>query len=113
MCRYGVFPKVNPRRGAVGVTHRALVGLLPSVSAHVNHQHVLSLEWLLLPRAVVPAAHKLLLLPVDVVVIDVLQTQTHTHTKRVNSRFSSQTIGTLVFIKAVLYHEYLSFGFGV
>ena len=59
-----------PRRAAG--THAALVGLLPGVSAHVDHQHVLSLEWLLLPGALSPAAHKLLLLSVDVVVVDVL-----------------------------------------
>lgn len=46
---------------------------LPRVAAHVNHQHVLSFEGLLLPRTLLPAAHELLLLPVDVVVIDVLR----------------------------------------
>ena len=51
----------------------ALVRLLPGVSAHVDHQHVLGLEGLLLPGTLVPAAHKLLLLPVDVVVVDVLE----------------------------------------
>lgn len=69
--------------GGGSITHRALVWFLPRVSAHVNHQHVLSFEGLLLPRTVVPAAHKLLLLSVDVVIIDVLwdaQTHTHTHT---------------------------------
>ena len=39
---------------------------------HVDHQHVLRLEWLLLTRAFLPSTHKLLLLPVDVVIIDVL-----------------------------------------
>lgn len=53
-------------------THRALVRFLPRVAAHVNHQHVLSFEGLLLPRTLVPAAHELLLLSMDVVVIDVL-----------------------------------------
>lgn len=53
-------------------THRALVGLLACVSAHVHHKHVLCLEGLLLTRAGLPAAHKLLLLPVDVLVVDVL-----------------------------------------
>lgn len=52
--------------------HRALVWLLSGVPAHVHHQHVLSLEGLLLPRAVLPAADELLLLPVDVIVVDVL-----------------------------------------
>lgn len=54
------------------LTHRALVRFLPRVPAHVNHQHVLSFEGLLFPRTLVPAAHELLLLPVDVVIIDVL-----------------------------------------
>lgn len=41
--------------------------------AHVDHQHVLCLEGLLLSRAFLPPAHKLLLLPVDVVIVDVLE----------------------------------------
>lgn len=71
----------DPREGR-SITHRALVWFLPRVSAHVNHQHVLGFEGLLLPRTVVPAAHKLLLFSVDVVIIDVLwDTQdTNTHT---------------------------------
>lgn len=52
--------------------HRALVGLLSSVPSHVHHQHVLSFEGLLLPRAVLPAADKLLLLPMDMIIVDVL-----------------------------------------
>lgn len=52
--------------------HRALVRLLARVPAHVHHQHVLRLEGLLLPRAGLPAAHELLLLPVDVLIVDVL-----------------------------------------
>lgn len=52
--------------------HRALVWLLPGVPSHVHHQHVLSLEGLLFPCAVLPAADKLLLLPVNVIVVDVL-----------------------------------------
>lgn len=49
--------------------------LLPRVASHVDHQHVLSLEGLLLARALLPATHKLLLLAVDVVVVDVLWRQ--------------------------------------
>lgn len=49
--------------------------LLPRVTPHVDHQHVLSLEGLLLPRTLLPAAHELLLLTVDVVVVDVLRGQ--------------------------------------
>lgn len=61
------------REAARRFTHRALVWFLPRVAAHVNHQHVLSFEGLLLPRTLLPATHELLLLPVDVVVIDVLR----------------------------------------
>lgn len=46
--------------------------LLTRVSAHVNNQHVLGLEGLLLSRAGLPAAHELLLLPVDVLIVDML-----------------------------------------
>lgn len=88
MCTYVqllVFREHEGPRGSLkraqrpSVTHRALVWFLPRVSAHVNHQHVLSFEGLLLPRTVLPAAHELLLLSVDVVVIDVLW---DTHTER-------------------------------
>lgn len=51
--------------------------------AHVDHQHVLGLEGLLFPRAVLPAAHKLFLFPVDMVVVDVLRKQKR---KMTNSR---------------------------
>lgn len=47
--------------------------LLTRVPAHVDNQHVLGLEGLLLSRAGLPAAHELLLLPVDVLIVDVLQ----------------------------------------
>ena len=53
----------------------AFVWLLSCVSAHVDHQHVLGLEGLLLPRTLVPATHKLLLLSVDVVIVNMLQTK--------------------------------------
>lgn len=46
--------------------------LLPGVTSHVDHQHVLGLEGLLLARTLLPATHELLLLAVDVVVVDVL-----------------------------------------
>lgn len=59
-------------QGTGSSTHRALVGLLARVSAHVHDEHVLRLEGLLLPGAGLPAAHKLLLLAVDVLVVDVL-----------------------------------------
>lgn len=40
---------------------------------HVDHQHVLGLEGLLFSRAILPSTHKLFLLPMDVVIVDVLQ----------------------------------------
>lgn len=54
-------------------SYRAFMRLLPRVSPHVDHQHVLSLEGLLLPGTLIPATHKLLLLTVDVVVVYVLR----------------------------------------
>ena len=53
-------------------SYGALVRLLSSVPSHVNYKHVLGFEGLLLPGTVHPAANKLLLLPVDVVIINVL-----------------------------------------
>lgn len=50
----------------------AFMRLLPGVTSHVDHQHVLGLEGLLLTRTFLPATHELLLLAVDVVVVDVL-----------------------------------------
>lgn len=41
--------------------------------SHVDHQHVLCLEGFLLSRAFLPPTHKLLLLPMDVVIVDVLE----------------------------------------
>ena len=54
-------------------THRALVRLLPGVPAHVNDEHVLCLERLLLAAALSPLADKRLLVCVDVVVRNVLK----------------------------------------
>lgn len=54
-------------------THSAFVRLLTSMSPHMHHQHVLSFEGFLLPGAIEPSAHKLLLLTVDMVVIDMLE----------------------------------------
>lgn len=50
----------------------AFMRLLPRVAPHVDHQHVLRLEGLLLAGTFLPAAHELLLLAMDVVVVDVL-----------------------------------------
>ena len=81
-CRQGLSQRCSTRfahtspiswpTGRPAATHRALVGLLARVSAHVHHQHVLRLEGLLLPCAGLPATHELLLLPVDVLVVDML-----------------------------------------
>lgn len=57
-------------------THSALVRFLASVSSHMHHQHVLSLKWSLLTRAVLPVANKFFLLPMDMLIIDVLQEDT-------------------------------------
>lgn len=57
-------------------THSALVRFLASVSTHMNHQHILSLKWSLLTRAVLPVAHKFFLLAMDMLVIDVLEGET-------------------------------------
>jgi len=51
------------------------MGLLPSVSTHVNHKHVLGLKRLLFSRALLPSAHKLFLLSMDVVIVDMLQVE--------------------------------------
>lgn len=53
-------------------THSALVWLLPRVSSHMNHQHILGFERPLFSRALLPVTHKLLLFSVDVLIVDVL-----------------------------------------
>lgn len=53
-------------------THSAFVRLLPRVSPHVHHQHVLGFEGLLLSRAIQPPAHEFLLLAVNMVVVYML-----------------------------------------
>ena len=47
--------------------------LPPGVSSHVNHQHVLGFERLLLSRTVLPLTYETLLVGVDVVIGDVLK----------------------------------------
>lgn len=42
-------------------THCAFVWLLPSVTSHVNKEHVLSLEWLLSPHTTAPLTDEFLL----------------------------------------------------
>lgn len=53
-------------------TYGALVRLFTRVPAHVNDEHVLSLERFLVARTLAPAADKALFVCVDVVVVDVL-----------------------------------------
>lgn len=52
--------------------YRALVRFLASVSAHVDDQHVLRFERLLLSGTLLPAADETLLVGMNVVVVDVL-----------------------------------------
>lgn len=49
------------------------MGLFPGMPAHVDHQHILCLEGLLLSGAILPSAHELLLFAMDVVIVDVLE----------------------------------------
>ena len=76
-CRYseGCIPAFRIRRTGKEEegTHRALVGFLSGVPPHVDDQHVLRLERLLLSTALPPLADKRLLVRVDVVVRNVLQ----------------------------------------
>lgn len=74
-------PSSNSQRERERLTHSALVWLLSCVSAHMNHQHVLGFERPLFSRALLPVAHKLLLLPMDVLIVNVLQSkQTNSQT---------------------------------
>ena len=60
--------------------------------AHVDHQHVLCLEGLLLSRAFFPPTHKLLLLSVDVVIVDVLEKKRRQELKADHEIFSKCNI---------------------
>lgn len=75
-------------------SYRAFVRLLAGVAPHVDHQHVLRLEGLLLSRALVPAAHELLLLAVDVLIVDVLRRRRKSHggQHRVTSRKTADSL---------------------
>ena len=61
-----------PSQQPVPHTHSAFVRLLPRVSPHVHHQHVLGFEGLLLSRAIQPSAHEFLLLTMNMVIIYML-----------------------------------------
>ena len=52
--------------------YRAFVGFFAGVPSHVHDEHVLGLEWLFLPRALLPAADEALLVGVNVIIVDVL-----------------------------------------
>ena len=54
-------------------TYSASVRFLPRVPSHVNDEHVLRLEWLLIPRAADPLADERLLVGPDVVHVQVLK----------------------------------------
>lgn len=60
-------------RFTVSVSYRALVWFFSGVPSHVDYQHILSFEWLLFPCTLLPATDKLLLLPMNVIIIDVLK----------------------------------------
>ena len=53
--------------------YRAVMRLFSCVPSHVNDQHVLRLEGLLLPGAALPLTHEGLLVAADVLVVQVLQ----------------------------------------
>ena len=55
------------------LTYRASVWFLPSVPSHMDDQHVLSLEWLLLPRAIFPLTNERLLVSPNVVIVQMLK----------------------------------------
>ena len=55
------------------MVYRASVRFLPRVPSHVNNEHVLRLEGLLLPRAADPLADERLLVGPDVVHVQVLK----------------------------------------
>ena len=93
----------TPGPGRLGSgTHRALVGLVAGVGAHVHDQHVLRLERLLLARTVLPAAGERLLVGRDVVIVDVLwegrqrsEDTEHEHTVHAHTRLL-QTLSRLL-----------------
>lgn len=57
---------------ASGSAYGTLVRFFTGVPSHVHDQHVLSLEGFFLPRALLPAANKALLVGVYVIVVDML-----------------------------------------
>ena len=53
--------------------YRAVMWFLSGVSPHVDDQHVLRLEGLLLPGAALPLTHEGLLVAADVLIVQVLK----------------------------------------
>ena len=54
------------------LTYSAFMGLLPSVTAHVYNQHILSLEGFLLSGAAIPVTSEVLAIFFDVITVDML-----------------------------------------
>ena len=79
------------------LTYGASVRFLPSVSPHVNDEHVLCLKRLLLPRATDPLADERLLVGPDVVHVQVLKAGVG----RIGSGFAfySPIYGSLSFLR--------------
>ena len=67
---------VNYTLYVFSLSYRASVRFFPRVPPHVHNEHVLGLEGLLLPGAVVPLADEMLLVRPDVVRVDVLWIET-------------------------------------
>ena len=78
-------------------TYSASVRFLPRVPSHVNDEHVLRLEWLLIPRAADPLADERLLVGPDVVHVQVLKAGVG----RIGSGFAfySPIYGSLSFLR--------------
>lgn len=70
ICRDCMYEK---RKTHQSNTHSALVRFFASVSAHMHHQHILSLKWSLLTRTVLPVANKFFFLTMDMLIIYVLK----------------------------------------
>lgn len=68
------------------------------MSAHVDHQHVLCLEGLLLTRAFLPPTHKLLLFTVDVVIVDVLEKEMNNFTASLQFIFCKGNFPYILFL---------------
>ena len=54
-------------------SYRAFMRFLPGMSPHMNDQHVLSFEWLLLSRTIFPLTNETFLICMNMVIWDVLK----------------------------------------